>query len=150
MWVRSAWLMRGYRGRPEATAAVLQDGWLRQPDLGYVDDDGFLYIVDRVDAIINRAGFKVAPAEVERALAEHPAVLEAAVLGRKDVIKGHLIDAYVVVKGGHQPPTAEELKAFCRERLAAYKVPDRVEIVAEIPRTATGKVQRRALEAAAP
>ena len=118
--------------------------------MGYLDSDGYLFIVDRADAIINRAGFKVAPAEVERALARHPGVLEAAVVGRPDPVKGHLIDAYVVPRPGQEPPTAEELRAFCREHLAAYKVPDRVELVAAIPRTAGGKVLRRALGVAAP
>jgi long-chain acyl-CoA synthetase len=143
VWARTPWLMRGYRGRPEATAAVLQGGWLRLPDLGHLDRDGFLYIVDRADAIINRAGFKVAPAEVERALARHPGVLEVAVLGRPDAVKGRLIDAYVVARPGAAPLTGEELRAFCRQHLAAYKVPDRIELVATLPRTASGKVLRR-------
>lgn len=141
--VQAPTLMRGYRGRPTETAAKLRGGWLRTGDLGYLDGDGYLYLVDRIDSMINRGGYKVAPAEVERVLGAHPGVREVAVVGVPDPVKGALIKALVVPR---QPaPDPEALLAFCRGRLAAYKVPDLVELCAELPRTATGKIGRRSL-----
>ncbi|HLT59303.1 MAG TPA: o-succinylbenzoate--CoA ligase [Limnochordales bacterium] len=134
----------GYWNRPDATAAALADGWLRTGDMGYMDPEGYLYVVDRREDLIISGGENVYPAEVEAVLMAHPAVAEAAVVGVPDERWGQVPVAYVALRPG-QPCTEAQLVAFCRERLAGYKVPARVTFVPELPKGASGKILRRAL-----
>jgi long-chain acyl-CoA synthetase len=136
----------GYWNKPEETAKALGGGVLRTGDVGYMDDQGWFYIVDRKKDQINAGGYKVWPREVEDVLYEHEAVREAAVVGVPDEYRGETVKAYVSLRPGR---TAEpgELIAFCKDRMAAYKYPRAVEILDEIPKTATGKLLRRELRA---
>ncbi|HEX8052761.1 MAG TPA: AMP-binding protein [Thermoleophilaceae bacterium] len=140
--IRGPNVMRGYWGQPEATAEVLRDGWLYTRDLSYEDEDGFLWVIGRVDDLISRGGYKVHPVEVERLLAEHPAVAEAAVIALPDERLGSEIGAAVVVAEGHELDT-EELREFMRERVAKWKYPRRIWAVPSLPRGITGKLLRR-------
>ena len=144
--VRGPQVMRGYWQRPEETARVLADGWLRTGDVAVMDGEGYFRIVDRQKDVINTAGFKVWPREVEEALYAHPAVRGAAVIGVPDAYRGEAVRAYVVLDDAHRGRvTGPDLIAFCRGRLTAYKVPRAVEFRAELPLTVTGKLLRRAL-----
>ncbi len=147
-------LMTGYWNRPEETAAMLQlrpdesggvTRWLYTGDLGYLDGDGYVFIVDRKkDLIKPGGGYQVWPREVEEALAAHPAVAEVGVAGATHSEKGEIVKAWVVVRAGHQV-TEHELRDFCRERLAPFKVPSAIEFRTDLPKTMVGKVLRRAL-----
>jgi len=141
---RAPQVIPGYWGNPEATARTLPGGWLHTGDVAVMDSDGWIYLVDRIKDQINTSGFKVWPREVEDVLYEHPAVFEAAVVGVPDEYRGEAVAAYVSLREG-ATATAEELIAFARERLAAYKSPREVFIVAALPKTATGKIQRAVL-----
>ena len=136
----------GYWQNPDATAATFPGGRLRTGDVAVMDEQGWIYLVDRLKDLINASGFKVWPREVEDALYEHPAVFEAAVVGEPDEYRGETVVAYVSLNDG-QAATADELIAFTRERLAAYKYPRRVRILDALPKTATGKIKRRELRA---
>ncbi|GIO04730.1 long-chain-fatty-acid--CoA ligase [Brevibacillus reuszeri] len=138
-------VMRGYWNRPEETAAVLKDGWLLTGDMGYMDENGYFYIVDRKKDMIIAGGFNIYPREVEEALFEHPAIQEAAVIGVPDAYRGETVKAFIVFKEG-QTAGEEELEAHCRQRLAAYKIPRQYEIRATLPKTIVGKVLRRQLQ----
>jgi len=140
--VRGPNVMQGYRNNPEANAAAFIDGWFRTGDVGVVDNDGYLALTGRIKELINRGGEKISPAEVEDALLGHPAVAEAAVFGVPDAKYGEEVSAAVVLRGA---ATAEELQAYCRARLADFKVPNRIHLVSAIPKNAMGKVQRRDL-----
>ncbi|MFG2289078.1 class I adenylate-forming enzyme family protein [Streptomyces sp. NPDC048595] len=142
--VRGPQVVPGYWRRPDATAEALPDGELRTGDIGFMDTDGWLYVVDRKKDMINAAGFKVWPREVEDVLYGHPAVREAAVVGVPDPYRGETVKAYVSLRPGKAPEPAE-LSAYCKERLAAYKYPREVEILAELPKTTSGKILRREL-----
>ncbi len=134
----------GYWLNPQETAAAYHDGWFATGDIGFLDDEGVLYCVDRKKDMIIASGFKVWPGEVEQALLTHPAVLEAAVVGVPDPYRGESVKAFVIARP--QPPvTPEELVAWCRDRLASFKAPRTVELVTDLPRTASGKVLRREL-----
>ena len=145
-------LMIGFWNRPEETSGVLRDHvddegtrrWLHTGDLGYMDEDGYLFIVDRKKDLIKTSGYQVWPREVEEVLAAHPSVAEVGVAGIPDEAKGEAIRAWVVLRQGQQA-TEAELRAFCRERLAPFKVPSRVEFRTDLPKTLVGKVLRRAL-----
>jgi long-chain acyl-CoA synthetase len=143
-------LMACYWDDPEETATTVRthDGgrWLHTGDLGYLDTDGYLFIVDRMKDLIKTHGYQVWPREIEEVLATHPAVAEVGVAGVPDEAKGEVAKAWVVLRPGQQA-SAEELRAFCRERLAPYKVPVTVEFRAELPKSMVGKVLRRALTA---
>ncbi|SNS56863.1 long-chain acyl-CoA synthetase [Geodermatophilus pulveris] len=139
----------GYWGRPEATAESLPGGELRTGDVGFMDAEGWFYLVDRKKDMINAAGYKVWPREVEDVLYGHPAVREAAVVGVPDAYRGETVKAFVSLKPGASV-TPEEVIAFARERMAAYKYPRTVEVVAELPKTTTGKILRRELRDPAP
>ncbi|NTW03538.1 MAG: o-succinylbenzoate--CoA ligase [Oscillochloris sp.] len=132
----------GYIGRPEATAAALCDGWLHTGDLGYRDAEGYLYVVERRSDLIISGGENIYPAEVEAALLAHPAVAEAGVVGLPDPHWGQAPVAAVVLR---TPATEADMLAFLRERLASYKQPRRIIVLDELPRTASGKLQRRLL-----
>lgn len=143
--IRGPLLMREYFRRPEASSeTLLSSGWLRTGDLASMDADGFVTIVDRVKDMIITAGFKIYPAELESAISEHPAVAMCAVGRVPDEVKGELAKAYVVLKPD-QATAADELEAFCRARLAAYKVPRAFAFVKDLPKTSSGKIMRREL-----
>jgi acyl-CoA synthetase (AMP-forming)/AMP-acid ligase II len=143
LWVRGPQLMRGYRHDPAATARTVDaDGWLHTGDLCYVDEDGYLYVVDRLKELIKYKGYQVAPAELEHLLQTHPAVADAAVVPRPDPDAGEVPVAHVVLRG---PATAEELLAYVAERVAPYKRLRAVRIVGSVPRSPAGKLLRRVL-----
>ena len=137
-------LTSGYWNKPAETAAALTDAGLRTGDVGFVDADGWVFLVDRKKDMISASGYKVWPRDVEDVLYAHPAVREAAVVGVPDPYRGETVKAVVSLKPG-QAAEAAELVAFCRGRMAAYKYPRLVEIVADLPKTPTGKIMRRAL-----
>ncbi len=143
IWMKSPTLIRGYWRKPEATADVIVDGWLRTGDLGRVDDDGFLYIEDRLKDMILRAGENVYCAEVESAIYEHPAVYEAAVIGLPSERLGEEVGAVVMLRAG-AALTYDELHAHLHSRLASFKIPTRVCFTHEsLPRNAAGKFMKR-------
>jgi long-chain acyl-CoA synthetase len=142
--IRGHNVMKGYLGRPEATAETLRDGWLHTGDLGYVDSDGFYFIVDRAKDLVIRGGYNVYPREIEEVLYAHPSVLEAAVIGKPDERLGEEVVAVVALRPG-MSATAEEIIAYSRERLAAYKYPREVRFMAELPKGASGKILKTAL-----
>jgi acyl-CoA synthetase (AMP-forming)/AMP-acid ligase II len=135
--------MSGYLNRPDDTAHTLSaDGWLRTGDVGHVDADGYVYIDDRLKDMIISGGENVYSSEVERVLYEHPAVIEAAVIGVPDEQWGESVKAFVA---SSSPLRTEEIVEFCRGRLAGYKCPKTVEFVSALPRNAAGKVLKREL-----
>jgi len=141
--VRGKNVMLGYLGMPEETrAAFSEDGWLRTKDLGFLDERGYLHLVDRASDLIIVGGFNVYPSEVERVLREHPSVQDVAVVGVEDPLRGQVVTAFVVPRGEADPA---EMVRFCKGRLAPHKVPRKVVLVEELPRTAVGKVRRSAL-----
>lgn len=137
-------VVAGYWGKPDETAANLPGGALRSGDVGFMNPEGWVFIVDRKKDMINASGYKVWPREVEDVLAEHPAVREAAVVGVPDERRGETVKAFVSLKAGTSA-TPEELTAHCKERMAAYKYPRQVVIIDELPKTVTGKILRREL-----
>jgi long-chain acyl-CoA synthetase len=137
-------VMRGYHNMPTETANTLREGWLYTGDIARMDDDGFFYIVDRKKELIKPGGYQVWPREVEEVIAENPKVLEAGVAGVPDAYRGETVKAWVVVKPG-ETLTEEELQAWCKERLAPFKVPTFVEFRSELPKTTVGKILRREL-----
>ena len=142
--LRGPGVMKGYWNRPEESEAALRSGWLHTGDTGLVDDEGYVYIVDRVKDMVNVSGFKVWPAEVEQLLYTHPDVKELAVYGVPHPVKGEIVKAAVVLKDGASA-TVEAITAFCREHLANYKIPESVEFVTELPKSPTGKILKRVL-----
>jgi len=143
--VKGPQVMLGYHNRPDETAAVLsKDGWLLTGDIAKMDKDGWTYIVDRKKDLINASGFKVWPRDVEEILFEHPSVKEAAVIGVPDKVRGETVKAFIVLQAG-KTATADEIRKFCKEKMAAYKVPTDVEFVETLPKTMVGKVLRREL-----
>jgi acyl-CoA synthetase (AMP-forming)/AMP-acid ligase II len=143
LWIRGPQLMRGYRDRPEATARTIDaDGWLHSGDLCYFDEDGYLYVVDRLKELIKCSGYQVAPAELEHLLLTHPAVADAAVVPSPDPETGEVPVAHVVLRGS---ATAEELLAYVAERVAPYKRLAAVRLTASVPRSPAGKLLRRVL-----
>jgi fatty-acyl-CoA synthase len=147
---RGPQVFKGYWSNPAATQATLAeiDGkvWLRTGDLGRTDADGFFYIADRLKRMINAAGYKVWPAELEATLYRHPQIKEVAIVSAPDQRRGETVKAYVVRRDGCEGLTAEALIVWCREHMASYKVPRRVEFVDALPRSGTGKIQWRALQ----
>jgi len=137
-------VMRGYWQMPEETANTLRDGWLYTGDIARMDDDGYLYIVDRKKEVINASGFKVYPREVEEVLYEHPEVVEGVAVGVPDEYRGESVKVFVVKKEGSSL-TEEDLIAHCRDNLAPYKVPKLVEFREELPKSAVGKLLKRVL-----
>jgi len=147
--IRSPQNLRGFWGSAPETEAMLRDGWLHTGDLGYLDEDGYIFIVDRKKDLIKTSGFQVWPREVEEAIASHPAVAQVGVAGVPDPRHGEVVKAWVVLKQGAQA-SADEIRAHCREHLAAYKVPRQVEFRTSLPTSAIGKTLRRELRAEAP
>ncbi|MBA2520650.1 MAG: 4-coumarate--CoA ligase family protein [Chloroflexia bacterium] len=143
IWIRGPQVMRGYFNQPQASAAMIDtEGWLRTGDIGYVDEDGFFYIVDRLKELIKVKGFQVAPAELEGVLLAHPAVADAAVIPYPDEEAGEIPKAFVVLRGAATP---EDLIGFVAARVAPYKKVRLLEIVDHIPKSASGKILRRVL-----
>ena len=141
--VKGGSVMRGYYNDPEATAKALRAGWLHTGDIGYLDQDGDLFILQRRQDLIVSGGENIYPAEVEAALRQHPAVAEAVVLGLPDPEWGQRVAAVIETRAGLSP-AADSLMAFAREKLAGYKVPRQIAFVDALPRTASGKIQRQA------
>lgn len=136
----------GYWQKPEETRHAIVDGWLYTGDVGKMDQDGWFYVVDRKKDMIVASGYKVWPRDVEDVIYQHPAVRETAVVGEPDPYRGETVKAFVALKEGMEGSvTPEEIIAFCKSRMAAYKYPRQVEFVSEIPKTPTGKFLRRAL-----
>jgi long-chain acyl-CoA synthetase len=143
--VKGPQVMKGYWGMPDETAKTIDaEGWLHTGDIAKMDADGYFYIVDRKKDLIIASGFNVVPREVEEVLFQHPKVLEAAVAGVPDPKRGETVKAYVVLKEG-ESCTEAEIRDFCKERLAPYKVPTLVEFRKDLPKTQVGKVLRRML-----
>ncbi|MER2047705.1 MAG: long-chain-fatty-acid--CoA ligase [Solibacillus sp.] len=142
--VKGPQVMKGYWNRPEETAMTFADGWFLTGDLGYMDEKGYFYVVDRKKDMIIAGGFNIYPREVEEVLYEHEAVQECIVAGIPDPYRGETVKAYIVLKEG-KSVTDKELNEFCRKNLAAYKVPRFYEFRQELPKTAVGKILRRTL-----
>jgi long-chain acyl-CoA synthetase len=144
--------MLEYWNNPAETADAIRrtdDGraWLHTGDLAYVDEDGYVFLVDRKKDMMKTSGFQVWPREIEEVIASHPAVLEVGVAGVPDDVKGEVAKAWIVLKRDAVAPTAQEIRAYCRERLAPYKVPAHIEFRTELPKTMVGKILRRVLVA---
>jgi long-chain acyl-CoA synthetase len=144
--LRAPQLMKGYWGKPAETANAIRDGWLYTGDLGYMDEDGYMFIVDRKKDLIKPSGFQVWPREVEEVIATHPAVAEVGVAGVPDPIQVEAVKAWVVLQEG-QTLSADELRDYCRQNLAAYKVPKHIQFMDSLPKTTVGKILRRELVA---
>lgn len=145
LMIRGGIVMQGYYGNEQASRDTIEpDGWMHTGDVASMDEDGCIFIVDRKKDMILTAGYNVYPAEIERVVAGHPDVALVAVGSIPDEAKGELAKAYIVPKVG-ATPNAEHVIAFCREHLAAYKVPRAVQFVDDLPKTSTGKVMRREL-----
>ena len=136
--------MSGYWNNPAETATVLRDGWIHTGDLGYLDEEGYLFVVDRKKDVIKVSGFQIWPREVEEVIAKHPSVLETGVAGVPDDYQGEAVKAWIVLRDGASLDPAE-LKMWCRKELAAYKVPKHIEYCDALPKSAVGKVLRRVL-----
>jgi fatty-acyl-CoA synthase len=139
--VRGPSLMLGYYKRPEATADKVRDGWLHTGDMGIKDADGYLRITGRLTDMIIVGGFNTYPAEIENFYLRHPAILDVSIVGVPDPVLGEVVMAFVIPRAGHTL-TADEVIAFARGQIANFKVPRRVEIVADFPLTGSGKVQK--------
>jgi acyl-coenzyme A synthetase/AMP-(fatty) acid ligase len=145
--MRGPQFMLGYWKEPQATAAVMRDGWYWSGDVVSRDQNDFYYVLDRRKEMIKYKGFPVAPAEVEAVLLEHPAVRDCGVVARPDAAAGEIPCAFVVLRDGNPPSTAldEALRAFVADRLTHYKQPREIRFVDAVPRTASGKILRREL-----
>jgi long-chain acyl-CoA synthetase len=144
--IRGHNIMKGYYNKPEATEEAFKGGWFHTGDLAYMDKDGFFFIVDRKKDLVIRGGYNVYPREIEEVLFGHPAVAEAAVIGKPDEKLGEEVLAFVALKQGADA-TEDEIKAYCKERLAAYKYPREVRIVDDLPKGPTGKILKKELRA---
>ena len=145
--IRTPRVMKGYAGQESATAALLDaDGWLHTRDMGYLDEDGYVYLVGRKDDIIIRGGENIAPAEIEAVLHAHPSVDEAAVIGVPDVDWGQKIAAFVALRPG-KTASSDELSEFCRQRLASFKKPEVIRFVDALPKNPLGKILKKELKA---
>ncbi len=147
--IRAPQLMQGYWEKPDETSAMVRiddrgERVLYTGDLGYLDEDGYLFIVDRKKDLIKTCGFQVWPREIEEVISSHPAVTEVGVAGLPDQMRGETVKAWIILRAGESLSGAE-MKAFCRDRLAPYKVPAKYEFVSELPKTQIGKVLRRVL-----
>jgi long-chain acyl-CoA synthetase len=138
--------MKGYWRKPDATDEVMRDGWFHTGDMANVDEDGYFFIVDRKKDLIIRGGYNVYPREIEEVLYEHPAVREAAVVGVPDDSLGEEVGAAVALKEGSEGLDADELRAYVKERVAAYKYPRKVWFVDDLPKGPTGKILKREIE----
>jgi long-chain acyl-CoA synthetase len=142
--VRGPNVMTGYYRNPDETARTVRAGWLHTGDMGRLDEDGFLFIVERKKDLIIRGGFNIYPREVEEVLYAHPAIAEAAVVGMKDPLMGEDVLAFVVLKDA-SAASADEIMVFCESRLARFKCPKQVRFVPSLPKSPIGKVLRKEL-----
>jgi long-chain acyl-CoA synthetase len=142
--IRGPMVMKGYHNMPTETTNTLRDGWLYTGDIARMDEDGYFYIVDRKKELIKPGGFQVWPREIEEVISDHPDVIEAGVAGIPDPYRGETVKAWVVVQPG-KTLSEEEVKAWCADSLADFKVPDQVEFRDELPKTTIGKILRREL-----
>jgi long-chain acyl-CoA synthetase len=143
--VRGSQFAIGSRNRPEETAAAIRDGWLYTGDIGYFDEDGYLYLVDRKKELIIVGGYNVYPREIDEVLSNHPAVAEAAAVGAADDFSGEVVKAFVALKKGVEA-TPEELIEHCRNNLAKYKVPKEIRQLDELPKKGPGKINKLLLK----
>jgi long-chain acyl-CoA synthetase len=146
--MRAPQLMQGYWNRPEQTTEMLRDGWLYTGDIGYIDDDGYVFLTDRKKDVIKTSGFQVWPREVEEVIATHPSVAEVGVAGLPDPERSEIVAAWIVPRPG-ETIDVEGIRVHCRQSLAPYKVPSRIEVRKDLPKTMIGKILRRALVAEA-
>jgi long-chain acyl-CoA synthetase len=137
-------IMMGYYKKPEETKETLKDGWIYTGDIGFFDEDGYLSVVDRKKDMVIASGYNIYPVEIDNALFDHPKVLEACVVGVPDRYRGETLKAFIVVKEG-ETLTEEEVISYLKERLAPYKIPQFVEFMDDLPKTAVGKILRREL-----
>jgi long-chain acyl-CoA synthetase len=142
--IRGPGVMKGYLNQPGATAETLRGGWLHTGDLSRMDEDGYIYIVDRKKEMIIRGGYNVYPREIEEILYTHPDVVEAAVVGVPHLDLGEEVAAVVVLRQG-ACATPEELRQFVKERVAPYKYPRRIQLAKELPKSHTGKILKRSI-----
>jgi long-chain acyl-CoA synthetase len=139
--VRGPQMIQSYRNRPEETAHTIRDGWVYTGDIGYFDDEGYLFVVDRKKELIISGGYNIYPREVDEVLNSHPDTLEVATVGMKDSFRGEIPVAFVVLKKG-RTVTAEDLLAYCKDRLVDYKVPRRIEFLDALPKSGAGKIDK--------
>jgi long-chain acyl-CoA synthetase len=142
--IRGPQVMKGYHKRPEETAEALRNGWLHTGDIGYLDEDGYLYITDRKKDIIIKGGENIMPVQIEKVVYRHPAVAEAAVIGVPDRTYGEEIVAYVALKPGAEV-APEDILIFCRDNLPTFKQPREVRILDTLPKSSIGKILKREL-----
>jgi long-chain acyl-CoA synthetase len=143
--IRAPQIMVGYWQKPTETANMIRDGWVYTGDIGYLDEDGYLFIVDRKKDLIKPSGFQVWPREVEEVIAAFPAVADVCVTGIPDAIQGEAVKAWVVLKPGEQA-SEKEIRDYCRTKLVAYKIPKEIEFRDSLPKTMVGKTLRRMLK----
>jgi len=143
--IKGPQIMMGYYKKEEATAEVLKEGWFYSGDIGCFDEDGYLSITDRKKDMIIAGGYNIYPVEVDGVLFSHPKILEACTIGVKDDYRGETVKAFVVLKKG-ESLTEQKVIDFCRQNLAAYKIPRTVEFIDELPKSAVGKILRRKLQ----
>jgi long-chain acyl-CoA synthetase len=142
--IKGPQVMRGYHNMPTETMNTVREGWLYTGDIAYMDEDGYFFIVDRKKELIKPGGFQVWPREVEEIIQQHPKVREVGVAGIPDAASGEAVKAWVVLKDG-ETASADEIRAWCKEKLAGYKVPKQIEFMKELPKTTVGKILRREL-----
>ena len=143
--LRGPMFTRGYRNRPEDNKQSIRNGWLYTGDIGYYDEDGYLFLVDRKKEMLIVGGFNVYPREIDELLFKHPAILEAATLGVPDSFSGEAVKAFIVLRP-NKKLTAEEFQDYCRTSLVKYKVPTKIEFVEALPRTGVGKINKMELK----
>jgi long-chain acyl-CoA synthetase len=147
IWMRSPQVAKGYWNKPEETAKTFTDGWLHTGDAGYMDEEGFIFFVDRIKDLIIASGYNIAPTEVEAIMMKHEAVSEAGVVGVPDEYRGETVKAFIVLKDAYKDKiSAAELETFCRENMAAYKIPRIIEFIDVLPKNQVGKVLRYKLK----
>jgi len=144
--IKGPQVMKGYFNMPDETAKTLRDGWLYTGDIGTMDEEGYFYIVDRKKDMIIAGGFNIYPRDIDEVLFEHPKILEACAIGVPDSYRGETVKAFVVLKQGEEM-TADEVKQYCAEKLAKYKVPTKVEFIDSLPKSGVGKILRKELRA---
>jgi long-chain acyl-CoA synthetase len=143
--VRGPQFTKGYRNRPEETANAIRDGWLYTGDIGYYDEDGYMFLVDRKKDMIIVGGYNVYPREIDELLYKHPAILEAATVGAPDDFSGEAVKVFVVLRPG-AGLSADELMAYCKENLVRYKWPRHIAFIDALPRSGVGKIDKLALK----
>jgi long-chain acyl-CoA synthetase len=143
--IKGPQVMKGYYKNPEATAAVIRDGWLYTGDIGVIDEEGYVSIVDRKKDIIIAGGFNIYPNEIDDVLFAHPKIAEACTIGVTDEYRGETVKAYIVLNEGENL-TLNEIQDYCKNSLAPYKIPKQVEFIDTLPKSGVGKILRRVLK----